>query len=190
MGSPRPPSKPCCFSDRTIVPADLDKPVSPLASRHDDRVFGLDITRFTRSRSSYARRHRHLAPAHRDGAAPPPALDFRTPHSAALVARGFVHWRLSDAASPLDLIAHETRGNGDSGWKVAIGGCGRSWVTRAVPVEQPGPCGLRDPKRDCRGMLLARAFVGFIFLFLVIAFAHFWSAGPHLDAFPSGMLAV
>ena len=50
--------------------------------------------------------------------------------------------------------------------------------------------GLYGPKRDYRGMLLARAFVQFIFLFLVIASVLFGLAGTLHDGRAWVMLAV
>jgi protein-S-isoprenylcysteine O-methyltransferase Ste14 len=66
---------------------------------------------------------------------------------------------------------------------------GRSWAFQAVPVERLA-LGIRGPIRDYVGMLLARAFVGFSFLFLVIASVLFGSAGTLHDRRAWVMLAV
>ena len=60
---------------------------------------------------------------------------------------------------------------------------------RRFRPSSPDP-GLRGPKRDLWGMLLARAFAGFIFLFVVIASVLFGLAGTLHDGRAWVMLAV
>jgi protein-S-isoprenylcysteine O-methyltransferase Ste14 len=62
-------------------------------------------------------------------------------------------------------------------------------ASQADPAEEPIP-GLCGPKRDYEVMLLARAFAGFIFLFVVIASVLFGSAGSLDDGRAWVMLAV